>query len=330
MDPKKTNKCRAVSDHTFALRLTKLLVDVEVQRADLLVDVATFGSMQPFVKVVYANQSWKTPKALAGGKAPQWHCHHTFTHTGEDSITFAVLDTAFFFSEREIGRCELSLYEVPPGARAWHLTSNKGEVVGQLVLSFCQRQATFHHGFTNSCDFHGQKTSLLSPSPKHAWTASLAALEHAREDLIQEAARLQGQECKLRLNIDKLSRQKAQNKAQRMCLQQLKQALRHRKEALACEREAVQQESAALSQDRGRLEEMRGRLAVEFSRLRQEKLKLQTHQRLQSKTQQKLTHVSNQLEKRKEVVKRSQRSHSEVVFEEICDELFDSNLLLRV
>lgn len=161
----KTPNFRAVSDHVFPLNLSSRSIKVTVIEGKLL--HKSYTSLQPFVKLVYANQTWKSPKAGIASKTPLWQASHRFTHTGQNTLDVFLLHTAYFFSEKEIGRCTISLQEVSHGiSEWWNLISEKGELAGATLLHFDldHRTEQQSHVGNHSCDLRSANGALVSPS----------------------------------------------------------------------------------------------------------------------------------------------------------------------
>ena len=304
--------------------------------AKLLMDSSCPSSLQPFVKLIYANQTRKSSKSENSGKIFKWDASHRFTHTGQNTLEVILLHTAYFFSEKEIGRCTISLQEVQ-SSQWFNLISTKGELAGAILLDFDmgqrQRPEPIAHPGNHSCDVRSESRMLVSPTdnkrrrlPLPQWTPDVKHrqdeaydLEQVRMVLVQENARLISQEIKLKKAFTKFERDAKKVQQEKMESRELKTVIQEREERLICEKRENKEEVCKIRREKEEVEGMRRELVQEYAKLKQEKLKVAAHQKLLRSSQKKVSQATRQLEVQKALVQRCRENRFSTSLEEFED-----------
>ena len=77
--------------------------------AKLIRDTITFGSMNPYCKIIIGGQNKKTRIADGGGKNPKWADWLDYVKGGEDVITIEVWSYSLAFSDDLVGSATVPL-----------------------------------------------------------------------------------------------------------------------------------------------------------------------------------------------------------------------------
>jgi Ca2+-dependent lipid-binding protein len=86
---------------------------LHVEEAILKRDTETFGTMDPYCKIVYAGNNHKTPVKEDAGKTPKWH--HRMELDVEDvmdKITFNVYNSNMMSDEQIAHTTDLKIYNL--------------------------------------------------------------------------------------------------------------------------------------------------------------------------------------------------------------------------
>ena len=130
-------------------------------------------------------------------------------------------------------------------------------------------------------------------------------IELARSRLVQENARLNNQEAKLKKALHKFNKESLSVKQLRSTLQTRAAHLQAREHQVAQQREHLQTEQAQLRHAQAQVDEQKTQLAQEYVQLRRDKLKAATHQKLLRSSRKKVEFSAKQLQKLQQQASRS-------------------------
>ena len=104
--------------------------------ANLTRDTETFGKMDPLVEIHIGGRSYKTACHNDGGKHPQWQDVFTHVLTGEQELTFTVMDIDSISKSDVIGEGRVNLGSTYQryNTSDWYDISYKGKPAGKVLI----------------------------------------------------------------------------------------------------------------------------------------------------------------------------------------------------
>lgn len=298
-------------------------IGVKVIEARLNVNVARMGAMNPYIKIVFGKEIWKTDYST--GMHPKWNEYHSFPFTCQ-VIELAVYDKGFILGDTEIGRCTIHLMDVIQGHSTewWSVVSPKQEVTGGVLLSFefFDSDSSLTHSSNSSWDLRSYNYAESSPifprgkklnsmqitnfTPEihrmqrfHTEPDEANKLEQVKFDLIEEDERLKTQETKVRLFFEKLKQENDKLSAEKKEVSRDTEVLRRKEQSILLERAELENEKLLIEQGKEELEKYKESISLSYSLLKMEKLRIRAQRRLLERNKKKMAEDLKSMELQK-------------------------------
>jgi hypothetical protein len=292
----------------------------------LSINVAKIGDMNPYVKVVFDKEIWKSVSSK--GMHPKWNDSHKFIGSPiAQSLEVTVYDKGFIFGDTEIGKRSIVLNDVIMGHSTewWDILNPKNEIVGALLISFefHEPDLSFTHSTNFSCDLRGHHYAESSPivprikkmqsiefsymTPESHKTLNFSVnpedeamkLEQKRFELFAKKEKLKAEETNIIAKIEKLNSDSNKLRVERIETKKNTEALKAKEELILYEKRMIENEKLMIEQGKEEVARLRESLNTSFNNLKQEKLKLSAERRLLEKKRCKLTESYKQIEQQK-------------------------------
>ena len=330
MNGKLNLRQRAISDYEYAKTKNKSQFSLQLHEGRLQINVARLGKMYPFVKSFFGNEMWKSENSENGGQYPKWNQFHQFPVSNQKTLELIVYDKSYIFGDTEIGRCTIHLNDVVQGhlTEWWDITTANNDIAGAVLLTFefPRPDSAAMHFSNNSWDLkmhhHVESSPIVARirnnqdylhshrTPDHKITHcstepdEVCDLEQLRCQLIEENVRLKNQELKVKQFFGKLKEESTVLKLEKIELKKSKEILQHHEESILSEKTGIENERNSIDREREEILKLKETLNLEYLKLKQEKLKIKTHKKLQEKNLMKVRESCSRLDKQKEIGKK--------------------------
>jgi C2 domain len=278
-----------------------MILRLKIFQSVLTRNVAKFGSMSPYIEIVWNNERWKT-KVSAGHLNPVWNEGYAFEALDPGPLEIQVRHSSLFMSQ-EIGSITLSVDDITHGKiKEWVEIYHETACVGKIQLSVNM----YEERRSQQSNYN---TSYGSIDLKDEYSRKLNELELEKEELEfykrkykRKVEKLNQEKRNYRAKVSEIVRRATpkhteESSSEEICdINQPNLVLIAPSDDLAQEEAILKKEKALLHQEKEALAHLKDQIEVDLARLRREKQKVSLHRKVLGHSQGKLSDITKHMD----------------------------------